>query len=122
MPLVVSMGLEERLIFSLSHTSWIFLDAVNIALFSSSETACSEALISLEVTLYDLSSLSPNCLLIASNAGVPLARIKSLKSLTTDSTSRLEPGEENQLIDFVLVDLLINFILVKNFFYRHDQD
>ena len=51
MPLVVSMGLEERLIFSLSHTSWIFLDAVKIALLSSSETACSEALISLEVTL-----------------------------------------------------------------------
>ena len=51
MPLVVSMGLEERLIFSLSHTNCIFLDAVKIALFSSSETACSEALISLEVTL-----------------------------------------------------------------------
>ena len=50
-PLVVSMGLEERLIFSLSLTSWMFLDAVKIALLSSSETAFSEALISLEVTL-----------------------------------------------------------------------
>ncbi len=38
-PLVVSIGFDERLILSFSQTSWIFLDAAKIALFNSPETA-----------------------------------------------------------------------------------